>query len=157
MFLACADHQQEILLNFALYLVLRKRDVIEGLELLKSKSSKQQFNQSLMHKAYIALFEYLLHQPKKTESSAMLGLDFSDSEEEHDDIFQQTLATKTNLDFSLKRSTVLFEEVFSSPGVWDCFVPAYVELLKSSEGVSGVRKFLEGYREKNVLNPNAHR
>lgn len=74
MFLACADHQPEILLNFALYLVLRQRDVVEGLELLKSKSSKQKFNQSLMHKAYIGLFEYLLHQPKKMESTQPQGL-----------------------------------------------------------------------------------
>ncbi len=74
MFLACRDHQREIVLNFALYLVLRQRDVLEGLELLKSTSNKLEFEQSLMHKAYIALFESLLHQPKKTESTVIQGI-----------------------------------------------------------------------------------
>ena len=74
MFLACSDHQVEILLNFALYLVLQQNDVGEALELLKSKSHKPQFNQSLMHKAYTALFEYLLHQPKKNQSMGIQGL-----------------------------------------------------------------------------------
>jgi hypothetical protein len=76
MFLACSDYQVEVLLNFALYLVLQQRDVAEALELLKSKSNKPKFEQSLMHKAYTALFEALLHQPnlpKKTESTAMQG------------------------------------------------------------------------------------
>jgi hypothetical protein len=76
MFLACADHQVEILLNFALYLVLRQHNVVEALELLKSKSNKVQFNQSLMHKAYIGLFEYLLHQPTKTEPTRFQGMQF---------------------------------------------------------------------------------
>ena len=74
MFLACSDHQAEILLNFALYLVLRQRDVVEGLELLKSKANKPQFQSSILHKAYMALFEALLHQPKKTESTGIQGM-----------------------------------------------------------------------------------
>ena len=74
MFLACSDHQVEILLNFALYLVLQQRDVVEALELLKSKSYQPQFIQSLMHKAYIGLFEYLLSQPTKNQSMENQGL-----------------------------------------------------------------------------------
>ncbi|XP_028405068.1 TATA box-binding protein-associated factor RNA polymerase I subunit A-like [Dendronephthya gigantea] len=157
MFLACADHQPEIVLNFALYLVLRQRDVVEGLELLKSKSSKQKFNQSLMHKAYIGLFEYLLHQPKKTESTQPQGMETYFSEDEQDFMFPQTLVTKTKLDFSLKRSLVLFEEVFSKPGIWDQFVPIYVELLEMNGERNAVRKFLEQYKNTNPLNPNALR
>ena len=73
MFLACADHKQEILLNFALYFVLHQRDLVEALELLKSKSNILEFNQNLMFKAYIGLFEYLLHQERKTGHSREQG------------------------------------------------------------------------------------
>ena len=85
------------------------------------------------------------------------GVDTYDSEDENDNMFPQTFPTKGNLDFSLRRSFVLFEEVFSKPGVWDQFVPVYVELLQRNGGESTVRKFLEEYREMNPLNPNSHR
>ena len=85
------------------------------------------------------------------------GVDTYDSEDENDNMFPQTFPTKSNLDFSLRRSFVLFEEVFSKPGVWDQFVPVYVELLQRNGGESTVRKFLEEYRKMNPLNPNSHR
>ena len=157
MFLACSDYQAEILLNFALYLVLRQHDVVEGLELLKSKANIPQFQSSHMHKAYMALFEALLYQPKKTESTEIQAVDIFDSEDEDENIFSQSRPMKNILDFSLKRSLVLFEEIFSKPAVWDQFVPTYVEVLQQNEDKNTVRKFLEEYRDKNPLNPNAHR
>lgn len=85
------------------------------------------------------------------------GMETYFSEDEQDFMFPQTLSSNTKLDFSLKRSLVLFEEVFSKPGIWDQFVPVYVELLGMDGNGSAVRKFLEQYKDMNPLNPNAHR
>ena len=85
------------------------------------------------------------------------GVDAYDSEDEDNNIFCQSYPTKSNLNFSLKRSLVLFEEVFLKPGVWDQFVPVYAELLQRNGDEKTVRKFLEDYRDKNPLNPNTHR
>ena len=157
MFLACSDYQTEILLNFALYLVLRQHDVVEGLELLKSKANKPQFQSSVMHKAHMALFEALLYQPKKTESTVIQAVDIFDSEDEDENIFSHSRPMKNILDFSLKRSLVLFEEVFSKAAVWDQFVPTYYEVLQQNKDKNTVRIFLEEYRDRNPLNPNTHR
>ena len=84
-------------------------------------------------------------------------MDIYDTDDEQDNIFvNKSFHAKTNLDFSLKRSLVLFEEVFRKPGVWDQFVPVYVSLLERS-GKDLVKSFLTEYRDKNPLNPNSHR
>ena len=83
-------------------------------------------------------------------------MDIYDSEDEHDNIFVKSFHAKSNLDFSLKRSLVLFEEVFRKPGVWDQFIPVYVQLLETN-GMDLVKEFLKEYRDKNPLNPNSHR
>ena len=83
--------------------------------------------------------------------------DIYDSEEEDDNIFSQTFVAKNSLNFSLKRSLVLFEEVFSKPGIWDQFVPLYVELLRQNGDENKGREFLEEYRDRNPSNPNTHR
>ena len=76
MFLACGDHQVEILLNFALYLVVQQHDVLEALELLKSKANKPKFRESLLHKAYIGLFEYLVNEKNSVNSTKLQGMSF---------------------------------------------------------------------------------
>ena len=158
MFLANPYNQEETLLNFALYLVSRQQDVTEGLELLKSKSSVQPFSQNFLHKAYIGLFEYNLWQLQQSKNVGNLNRfceeDISD-EEEHSEYGEQWVNRK--VDFSVKHSVNLFEEVFSVPGVWDIFVPAYVDLLKHCKGMTQARVFLENYRDRNMFNPNAHR
>ncbi|XP_046864952.1 TATA box-binding protein-associated factor RNA polymerase I subunit A-like isoform X2 [Xenia sp. Carnegie-2017] len=155
MFLACGDHQVEILLNFALYLVVQQHDVLEALELLKSKANKPKFRESLLHKAYIGLFEYLVNEKNSVNSTKLQ--DMYDSDEEQDNWLSQTTQSQRNLNFSWKQSMVLFQDVFSNPGVWDQFVPTYLELLKCQEEEGLVRRFLCDYKNNNPTNPNSHR
>lgn len=160
MFVACHDNRQEILLNFALYLVLRQQDVTEALELLKSKASIHPFRHDVMHKAYIGLFEYLLWRLKQSKNFEDVVGHFE--EEDVSDEEQQggefgTKRSGKRVGFSAKKAMNLFEEVFAVSGVWDVFVPAYTNLLMRHEGVTQTRKFLKKYRDKNMLNPNTHR
>ena len=84
-------------------------------------------------------------------------VDIFDSEDEDDNIFSDSRPTKNILAFSLERSLVLYEEVFSKAGVWDQFVPTCLEVLQQSQNKNTVRKLLEEYKDKNPLNPNTHR
>ncbi|XP_046864954.1 TATA box-binding protein-associated factor RNA polymerase I subunit A-like isoform X4 [Xenia sp. Carnegie-2017] len=130
-------------------------DVLEALELLKSKANKPKFRESLLHKAYIGLFEYLVNEKNSVNSTKLQ--DMYDSDEEQDNWLSQTTQSQRNLNFSWKQSMVLFQDVFSNPGVWDQFVPTYLELLKCQEEEGLVRRFLCDYKNNNPTNPNSHR
>lgn len=80
-----------------------------------------------------------------------------DSDEEQDNWLSQTTQSQRNLNFSWKQSMVLFQDVFSNPGVWDQFVPTYLELLKCQEEEGLVHRFLCDYKNNNPTNPNSHR
>ncbi|KAK3713309.1 hypothetical protein QZH41_009032, partial [Actinostola sp. cb2023] len=151
MFMLCYPYQEEILLDFAMYLVKDHKNITEAFELMNGKSTKTPLNNNKLLQAYMGLFEYILWKTKdlkERRSRNSIGVDM----EGHD----MELKQNDNI-YHANKALQFFDKLVENEGVWDVFVMRQVELLMFFERNNEAQTILERYREKNPENPNTHR
>ena len=73
MFLICKPLREQVLLDFALYLVSHKQELTEGYQLLNEKFGKPPFSNNPLIKGYLGLFEYTMWKRNKVKLQVQLG------------------------------------------------------------------------------------
>lgn len=146
-FMLCYKNQDEILIDFAMYLVQFHRNITEAYELLNGKSTRKSLENNKLLQGYLGIFEYTLWKLDESRTKHL-----SDS---LDDEFEEHKLTDNM--YNANKALQYFESAVESEGVWDIFVLRQIELLMYMGNFDKAQKVLEKYRENNPNNPNSHR
>jgi len=150
-FMLCFKNQDEILIDFAMYLVQYNRNITEANELINSKSSKKSFGKNKLLQGYTGIFEYTLWKLNQSKQNHSIHT--------ADDEFEETKVEsklKNNM-YHANKALQLFDGLVECEGVWDIFVLRQIEILMFMEKFDDAQKVLEKYRDRNPENPNTHR
>lgn len=161
MFTLCRPYREEILLDFAFYLIQEKNDITEAYELLNSQYGQKPYNNSKCIANYLGLLEYIQWKSNKlqffdtTGSSFKSEVAYSSFDFSHESITGEN--SRRKVDFHGKRALAFFSGITDNSGVLDVFVSRHVELLLYYDKKDEAHKILKQYRANNPDNPNAHR
>ncbi|XP_031569735.1 TATA box-binding protein-associated factor RNA polymerase I subunit A-like, partial [Actinia tenebrosa] len=148
-FMICYPYKEEILLDFAMYLIQEQQEITEAHELIRGKCGNKPFSENRLLQAYLGLFEYVTWNSKLTKEK-QLGF-------EQDVYINMNTEKSKQISYHGNKALGYFENLVETDGLWDIFVTRQVELLVYYGKVDEARKTLEKYLEKNPENPNAHR
>ena len=157
MFILCVPFREELLLDYAMYLIKHNSDITEACEMLAGKMHQPPFVTNHLLRAYLGLLEFLLWKKDKlrmekriSEDQSLSYWDVMAGNSQHGNL-------KRQMDFHAKKALGLFHDLVENIGVWDIFIVKQVEILKYYNRTDEGRKIFERYKEKNQENPNAHR
>ena len=154
----CRPYREEILLEFAFYLIKEKANITEAYELINSRFGQKPYSSNNLIARYLGLLEYLLWKSKKVKLSkttcspefVRTSLNFS---------YESTAIEyqKRKVDFHGRRALAYFTAIPSYLGVLDIFILRHAELLLYYDRKDEACEILKRYRDNNQENPNAHR